>query len=79
MVGDLGPHPQGLPDRGIFIVGTLVTTAVAMLLAVPIGVATAAFLSELAPRWLAGAAVGPDRPHRGGAEHRGGAVGTARA
>lgn len=36
-----------------FIVGTLVTTAVALLLAVPIGVATAAFLSELAPRWLA--------------------------
>jgi len=36
-----------------FIVGTLITTAVALLLAVPIGVATAAFLSELAPRWLA--------------------------
>src|ERR1700686_4876173 len=38
---------------GIFIVGTLVTTMVAIVLAVPIGVATAAFLSELAPRWLA--------------------------
>ena len=37
---------------GIFIVGTLITTAVAIILAVPIGVATAAFLSELAPRWL---------------------------
>jgi phosphate transport system permease protein len=37
-----------------FIVGTLITTAVALILAVPIGVATAAFLSELAPRWLAG-------------------------
>jgi phosphate transport system permease protein len=36
-----------------FIVGTLVTSAVALVLAVPIGVATAAFLSELAPRWLA--------------------------
>ncbi len=36
-----------------FIVGTLVTTAVALVLAVPIGVATAAFLSELAPKWLA--------------------------
>ncbi len=36
-----------------FIVGTLVTTAVALVLAVPIGVGTAAFLSELAPRWLA--------------------------
>ena len=38
---------------GIFIVGTLITTAVAIVLAVPIGVGTAAFLSELAPRWLA--------------------------
>jgi phosphate transport system permease protein len=36
-----------------FIVGTLVTTAVALVLAVPVGVATASFLSELAPRWLA--------------------------
>jgi len=36
-----------------FIVGTLMTTAVALVLAVPIGVGTAAFLSELAPRWLA--------------------------
>jgi phosphate transport system permease protein len=36
-----------------FIVGTLVTTAVALALAVPIGIGTAAFLSELAPRWLA--------------------------
>ncbi len=38
---------------GIFIVGTLITTAVAIILAVPIGVGTAAFLSELAPKWLA--------------------------
>ncbi len=38
---------------GIFIVGTLLTTAVAIVLAVPIGVGTAAMLSELAPRWLA--------------------------
>jgi phosphate transport system permease protein len=36
-----------------FIVGTLMTTAVALVLAVPIGIGTAAFLSELAPRWLA--------------------------
>jgi phosphate transport system permease protein len=45
------------PGAGVFgaetfIVGTLMTTAVALLLAVPIGVATAAFLSELAPKWL---------------------------
>src|ERR1700688_1711210 len=38
---------------GIFIIGTLITTAVAIVLAVPIGVGTAAFLSELAPSWLA--------------------------
>src|SRR5580658_9220529 len=30
---------------GIFIIGTLITTGVAIILAVPIGVATAAFLS----------------------------------
>ncbi|HUI05344.1 MAG TPA: phosphate ABC transporter permease subunit PstC [Acidimicrobiales bacterium] len=38
---------------GVFIVGTLVTTAVALVLAVPVGLCAAAFLSELAPRWLA--------------------------
>lgn len=38
---------------GVFIVGTLVTTAVALVLAVVVGVATAAFLSELAPRAVA--------------------------
>src|ERR1700722_6956244 len=39
---------------GIYIVGTLITTAVAIVVAVPVGVGTAAFLSELAPKWLAG-------------------------
>lgn len=38
---------------GVFIVGTLITTAVAIIVAVPIGVGTAAFLSEFAPKWLA--------------------------
>jgi phosphate transport system permease protein len=38
---------------GILVVGTLLTTAVAMVIVVPIGLGTAAFLSELAPRWLA--------------------------
>jgi phosphate transport system permease protein len=38
---------------GIFVVGTLITTAVAIVLAVPVGLGCAAFLSELAPRWLA--------------------------
>jgi phosphate transport system permease protein len=39
---------------GILVVGTVVTTFVAMVIVVPIGLGTAAFLSELAPRWLAG-------------------------
>jgi phosphate transport system permease protein len=37
---------------GVFVVGTLVTTFMALLLAVPIGVASAAYLSEMAPRRL---------------------------
>ena len=39
---------------GILVVGTVVTTSVAMIIVVPVGLGTAAFLSELAPRWLAG-------------------------
>lgn len=35
-----------------FIVGTLCATAIAMLLAVPFGILCAAFLTEMAPRWL---------------------------
>lgn len=37
-----------------YIVGTLVTSALALLIAVPVGVLTAIFLAELAPRWVAG-------------------------
>lgn len=36
-----------------FIQGTLVTSFLALVLAVPVGLGTAIFLSELAPRWLA--------------------------
>src|SRR2546426_10535944 len=36
-----------------FVVGTLVTAALAMIVATPIGLLTAIFLAELAPRWLA--------------------------
>ena len=36
-----------------FIAGTIATSLLAMLLAVPIGILTAVFLSEMAPRWLA--------------------------
>jgi phosphate transport system permease protein len=35
-----------------FVYGTLATSALAMLMAVPLGVGTAAFLSEIAPAWL---------------------------
>jgi phosphate transport system permease protein len=44
---------RGQYGAGVFIVGTLLTTLVALVLAVPIGLGTAALLSELAPRWLA--------------------------
>jgi phosphate transport system permease protein len=46
--GDEGRHMGALP----FIYGTLVTSAIAMLIAVPLGVGTAAFLAEVAPNWL---------------------------
>jgi phosphate transport system permease protein len=35
-----------------FIYGTLITSAIAMLIAVPLGVGTAAYLSEIAPLWI---------------------------
>jgi phosphate transport system permease protein len=35
-----------------FVYGTLVTSALALLLAVPLGVGAAIFLAEIAPRWL---------------------------
>ncbi len=35
-----------------FIFGTVATSAIAMLIAVPLGVGTAVFLSEIAPGWL---------------------------
>ena len=50
--GTYSPSKDQYPT-GVFIVGTLVTTAVAVVLAVPVGIATAAFLSEVAPRWIA--------------------------
>jgi phosphate transport system permease protein len=35
-----------------FIYGTVVTSAIAMLIAVPLGVGTATYLAEIAPHWL---------------------------
>jgi len=48
------PPGGGTPVFGslAFIYGTVVTSVIAMLLAVPLGVATAAFLSEIAPPWV---------------------------
>ncbi len=50
------PKPTGgaAPTFGslAFIYGTVATSVVAMLIAVPLGVASAAFLSEIAPGWL---------------------------
>lgn len=43
---------NGLFGAAPYIFGTLVTSAVALLLAAPIGVGTAIFLTELAPRWI---------------------------
>jgi phosphate transport system permease protein len=36
------------------IAGTLVTSALALIIAVPVGILAAIFLAELAPRWIAG-------------------------
>ena len=44
----------GQYGAGILVVGTLVTTGVAMLLAVPVGLGVAVALSEIAPRRIAG-------------------------
>jgi phosphate transport system permease protein len=46
--GDEGAAMGALP----FIYGTLITSAIAMLIAVPLGVGTAAFLAEVAPDWM---------------------------
>src|SRR4051794_38775483 len=35
-----------------FVYGTVATSVIAMVIAVPLGVGTAAFLSEIAPNWL---------------------------
>ncbi len=37
-----------------FILGTLITSAIALLVAIPLGLGTAIFLAELAPAWLRG-------------------------
>ncbi len=50
---DWDPEPSHAVFQGLaFIYGTVLTSALAMLIAVPLGVGTAAFLSEIAPEWL---------------------------
>jgi phosphate transport system permease protein len=39
---------------GVFIIDTLITTALAMVVVIPVGIGTAALLSEYGPRWLSG-------------------------
>jgi phosphate transport system permease protein len=48
------PPPEDPPQYGAlaFLWGTFSTAAIAMLLAVPLGVGTAAFLAEVAPGWV---------------------------
>src|SRR5437879_2018692 len=42
-------NPQGQLGALPFVFGTLVTSAIAMMIAVPLGVGAAAFLAEIAP------------------------------
>ena len=44
--------PEPVFGALVFIYGTVVTSAIAMLIAVPLGIGTAAFLSEVAPAWV---------------------------
>ncbi|MEV7088052.1 phosphate ABC transporter permease subunit PstC [Streptomyces sp. NPDC093085] len=43
------PNPYGIPQ---FLYGTLVTSAIAMVIAVPVSVAVALTITDVAPRWL---------------------------
>jgi phosphate transport system permease protein len=57
--GSLLTSSQWLPNQGLYgalplIEGTLVTSAVALLIAVPVSLGIAIFLSELSPRWVRG-------------------------
>ena len=53
---DWVPKPPGGGDPTFgslaFVWGTVATSVIAMLIAVPLGVASAAFLSEIAPAWV---------------------------
>ncbi len=51
-LGTLVRKPEPRFGVWVFIYGTLATSWIAMLIAVPLGVGTAAYLSEIAPAWL---------------------------
>jgi phosphate transport system permease protein len=52
LIGNRWAPTSGLFGALPFVFGTLATSAIAILIAVPLGVGTAAFLSEIAPAWL---------------------------
>jgi phosphate transport system permease protein len=52
--GTVWDPPKGLFNAGAFIFGTIVTSFGALILATPISIAIALFLTELAPGWLRG-------------------------
>lgn len=51
-VGKIIDRPAPRFGVWVFVFGTVATSAIAMLLAVPLGVGAAAFLSEIAPGWI---------------------------
>ncbi|HVK07174.1 MAG TPA: phosphate ABC transporter permease subunit PstC [Gemmataceae bacterium] len=51
-IGQVVEKPRPRFGIWVFVYGTLATSAIAMVVAVPLGVGTAAFLSEIAPGWL---------------------------
>src|SRR5262249_51637483 len=44
--------PRGQLGAVTFVYGTVVTSLIAIILALPLGLGTAAFLSEIAPAWV---------------------------
>ena len=53
LTGSLWSPPQNVYGAGVFIAGSILATAGALVIAVPLGLACAIFLSEVAPRGVA--------------------------
>ena len=67
-------HANGMRSAGMFgalvpIYGTLVTSAIALIIAVPVSFGIALFLTEIAPRWTARPGRHRDRAARRHPEH----------